>query len=88
MQASDPTPQELSLFVHLGEHLLVQKGGSHPPVLLLFDCWFWAGGEVPEWAGSLAEANAPGWTWCPRVNPTLPEMTEPEQWVEQVLTRA
>jgi hypothetical protein len=100
VSGTDPTPEEFSRFVHLSEHLLVQKGGIHSPDVMLFDCWFWAPGDpdgpkdqpvtVPDWADTLAGSNAPGWTWCPWVSPRLLEMTEAEQqaWVEQVLARA
>lgn len=89
MSGTDPTPQELSLFVHLSEHLMAQKG-HHLPALMLPDCWWWSTGVVPDWAGTLAEANAPGWTWCPWVTPGLATMSEAEHeaWAASVLARA
>lgn len=69
--APDPTPEQFSRFVHLGEHLLCEKGGSHKPTLLLPDCWWQVGADVPTWAQRLAEENAPGWQWCPWISPKL-----------------
>lgn len=65
---------QVNRLVHLGEHLIVHR--QHPDLapLMLVDCWWWHRTDqttVPDWAATLAEANAPGWAWCPQANPRL-----------------
>ena len=69
---ADPSPQDFALLVHLLEHLRCQHGRSgHPAVMMVSDCWFFAPVELPAWAIEAAQANEPGWTWCPLTNPNL-----------------
>lgn len=79
MSGIDPSVWEFHRGVHLLTHLLVEKGRTPwPAALMVLDCWAYPLREVPDWAAELAEANAPGWQWCPLVNEEL----APEVWAE------
>ncbi|HEY5786189.1 MAG TPA: hypothetical protein VIT65_15580 [Microlunatus sp.] len=66
----EPTWAEMDLYVHLVSHLRAEKGrGPYTPTMFVYDCW--PVGEMPDWAAEMAEANAPGWQWCPRITPAL-----------------
>lgn len=72
MSGTEPTFAELDLYAHLVSHMRAQKGrGPYRPPLFVLDCWFALGELPPDWAVEMAEANEPGWKWCPRISPGL-----------------
>ena len=69
--SADPTWADLDLWVHMTSHLRAEKGRSaYPPVLFIVDCWM-PEALPPDWAVEMAQRNAPGWQWCPRISPGL-----------------
>jgi hypothetical protein len=83
----EPSPVEISRFVHWTVHLMARKGVlAYDEAMMLSDCWE---GWTPSWAEALADQEADPRQWCPALDPSLREVPdEPEGALDDLEARS